>query len=302
MAGVRALLRFITRAAPWERIVRFASFVSKGRAAWGVVREDAVADVSAVLPEFSTLRSFLAAGSPEDRLGAALERAPLVPLAEIEWLPVIPGPQKILCVGVNYEMHRVETGRSTVQHPTIFARYANSLTGHRTAILRPRVSEHLDFEGELAIVIGRSGRYIQREHAFDFIAGLSAFNDGSVRDFQNHTHQFTPGKNFPHTGAFGPWLVTTDELPNLAERRIATRLNGVLVQEATFDQMIFDIPAILEYCSTFTQLEPGDVIATGTPGGVGAKRNPPLWMKPGDVVEVEIEGIGTLHNDVVLES
>jgi 2-keto-4-pentenoate hydratase/2-oxohepta-3-ene-1,7-dioic acid hydratase in catechol pathway len=164
------------------------------------------------------------------------------------------------------------------------------------------VSSDLDFEGELAIVIGKAGRYIARANAFDHIAGYSCYNDGSVRDWQHHTHQFTPGKNFPGTGAFGPWMVTPDELGNLAELRISTRLNGEVVQDARLGQMIFDIPTVIEYCSSFNPLEAGDVILTGTPGGVGVKRTPPLWMKPGDVVEVEIEKLGTLRNGIVAEA
>jgi 2-keto-4-pentenoate hydratase/2-oxohepta-3-ene-1,7-dioic acid hydratase in catechol pathway len=170
-----------------------------------------------------------------------------------------------------------------------------------TDIVRPRVSTQLDFEGELALIIGKPGRYIPRERAFEHIAGYSCYNDASVRDWQAHTHQFTPGKNFPNTGSFGPWMVTRDELPDLAERKILTRLNGEIVQQATLGQMIFDIPALVEYCSSFSRLEPGDVIITGTPGGVGVKRTPQLWMKPGDQVEVEVEGIGVLRNGIAAE-
>jgi 2-keto-4-pentenoate hydratase/2-oxohepta-3-ene-1,7-dioic acid hydratase in catechol pathway len=168
-------------------------------------------------------------------------------------------------------------------------------------ILLPRVSRNLDFEGELAIVVGKPGRYIERKDAFDHIAGFSCYNDGSIRDWQSHTHQFTPGKNFPQTGAFGPWMMTPDELGELGELRICTRLNGEVVQDAQLGQMIFDIPTILEYCSSFTRLESGDVIATGTPGGVGVKRTPPLWMKAGDTVEVEIQRLGVLLNVIADE-
>ena len=221
---------------------------------------------------------------------------------DIEWLPVIPNPDKILCVGLNYEMHRKETGRAEVDNPTIFTRFANSQTGHLTNIVRPRVSHELDFEGELAIIIGKAGRYISKADAWGHIAGYACYNDGSVRDFQRHTHQFTPGKNFPDTGAFGPWMMTPDELGELGPLRIQTRVNGQVVQDATFEQMIFDIPRIIEYCSSFTRLEPGDVIATGTPGGVGAKRTPPLWLKPGDTVEVEIDRLGILRNGIADEA
>jgi 2-keto-4-pentenoate hydratase/2-oxohepta-3-ene-1,7-dioic acid hydratase in catechol pathway len=215
---------------------------------------------------------------------------------------VIPNPDKILCIGLNYETHRKETGRSEVENPTVFGRFANSQTGHLANIVRPRVSKDLDFEGELAVIIGRPGRYISRKDAWDHIAGYACYNEGSVRDYQRHTHQFTPGKNFPETGAFGPWMVTPDEAGDLAPLRLQTRLNGQVVQDATISQMIFDIPRQIEYCSAFTRLEPGDVIVTGTPGGVGSRRTPPLWMKPGDVVEVEIDRIGLLRNGIADEA
>jgi 2-keto-4-pentenoate hydratase/2-oxohepta-3-ene-1,7-dioic acid hydratase in catechol pathway len=189
-----------------------------------------------------------------------------------------------------------------VEHPTIFARFPNTQTGHLSNIVRPRVSTNLDFEGELALIVGKPGRYIPREQAFDHIAGYACYNDGSVRDWQHHTHQFTPGKNFPGTGSFGPWMVTADEFKNIGPRRIMTRLNGETVQQATLGEMIFDIPTLVEYCSSFNPLAPGDVIVTGTPGGVGVKRTPPLWMKPGDTVEVEIDGIGVLRNGIADEA
>ena len=235
-------------------------------------------------------------------VGDAKSAAQSFATADLTWLPVIPNPDKILCVGLNYETHRKETGRSEVENPTIFARYANSQTGHLAPIVRPKVSSDLDYEGELAVIIGKAGRYIGRDDAMSYVAGYAIYNDGSLRDYQRHTHQFTPGKNFPDTGAFGPWMMTPDELGPLAPLRLQTRLNGAVVQDATFDQMIFDIPRQIEYCSQFTRLEPGDVIASGTPGGVGAKRNPPLWMKPGDVVEVEIDGLGVLKNPITQEA
>ncbi len=281
-------------------IVKFASFIHKGQPAWGLVQSDAVADLSQVDGAAPDLRSAIARGLLP-ALAAQANAAPKLALAGLTWLPVIPNPDKILCVGLNYEEHRKETGRAEVRNPTIFGRFANSQTGHQVPINRPIVSEQVDYEGELAIIIGKSGRYIPRAEAFAHIAGFSIYNDVSIRDYQHHTHQFTPGKNFPGTGALGPWMVTPDAMGPLGSQRIETHLNGVVVQSASFAQMIFDIGHIVEYCSAFTQLEPGDVIATGTPGGVGAKRNPPLWMKPGDVVTVSIEGIGTLSNPIVAE-
>ncbi|CCE05562.1 putative bifunctional enzyme with isomerase/decarboxylase activity (Includes:5-carboxymethyl-2-hydroxymuconate delta-isomerase/ 5-oxopent-3-ene-1,2,5-tricarboxylate decarboxylase) [Bradyrhizobium sp. STM 3843] len=281
--------------------MKFASFTIDNTASWGLVDGNDIADLGAVLRDrFPDLKSAIAADALTEAAAAATG-APRHPLAKISFLPVIPNPDKILCIGLNYETHRKETGRSEVENPTVFGRFANSQTGHLTNIIRPRVSTDLDFEGELAIVIGKPGRYIPRSEAWQHIAGYACYNEGSVRDFQRHTHQFTPGKNFPATGAFGPWLVTSDEIDDLGPLRLQTRLNGEIVQEATISQMIFDIPRQIEYCSSFTRLEPGDVIATGTPGGVGSRRTPPLWMKPGDVVEVDIDRIGLLCNGIADE-
>ncbi len=281
--------------------MKLASFRAAGSQSWGIIEGDAAIDVGAKLRDLlPDLKSAIAADALRD-LGAHTQGATLHALSAIEWLPVIPNPDKILCVGLNYETHRKETGRAEVENPTIFARYANSQIGHLAPIVRPRVSIDLDFEGELAVIIGKPGRYIARTDAFGHVAGYACYNDGSVRDFQRHTHQFTPGKNFPDTGPFGPWMVTPDELGDLDKLRLQTRLNGHVVQDALIEQMIFDISRQIEYCSSFTRLEPGDVIATGTPGGVGAKRTPPLWLKPGDVVEVEIDKVGLLRNPVADE-
>jgi 2-keto-4-pentenoate hydratase/2-oxohepta-3-ene-1,7-dioic acid hydratase in catechol pathway len=282
--------------------MKLATIRHAGTATWGIVVEDALLDVGAALRDrFRDLKSVIAAGALEAARDASAGAA-RIPLADATWLPVIPNPDKILCVGLNYEMHRKEAGRSEVENPTIFARYANSQTGHLSPILRPRVSHDLDYEGELAVIIGQPGRYISRTGAFAHVAGYACYNDGSVRDWQRHTHQFTPGKNFPETGAFGPWMVTPDEVGDLAKLRLQTRVNGQVVQDALIQEMIFDVPRQVEYCSAFTRLEPGDVIATGTPGGVGAKRQPPLWLKPGDTVEVEIDRVGLLRNGVADEA
>jgi 2-keto-4-pentenoate hydratase/2-oxohepta-3-ene-1,7-dioic acid hydratase in catechol pathway len=282
--------------------MKFASFKIGNTASWGLVEGDDIADLGALLGErYPDLKSAIAAGALAEAAAAA-SKARRHALKDIAWLPVIPNPDKILCIGLNYEMHRKETGRSEVENPTVFGRFANSQTGHLTNIIRPRVSTDLDFEGELAVVIGKAGRYIKPADAWDHIAGYACYNEGSVRDFQRHTHQFTPDKNFPSTGAFGPWMVTRDEIKDIGPSRLQTRLNGQIVQDTTINQMIFDIPRQIEYCSAFTRLEPGDVIATGTPGGVGSRRNPPLWMKPGDTVEVEIDRIGLLRNGIADEA
>jgi 2-keto-4-pentenoate hydratase/2-oxohepta-3-ene-1,7-dioic acid hydratase in catechol pathway len=282
--------------------MKLASFSIRNRATWGIVDSPSVLDLGAVLRQsYPDLKSWIAQGE-QGTLKDAIASAPRYGLDEISWLPVIPNPEKIFCVGLNYELHRKETGRAVVDHPTIFTRFANTQTGHMTDLLRPRVSTRLDFEGELAIVIGKPGRYIAKDRAFNHIAGYACYNDGSVRDWQHHTHQFTPGKNFPRTGAFGPWMVTPEEFSDLAARGIMTRLNGETVQQAKLGDMIFDLSTLIEYCSSFNPLGPGDVIITGTPGGVGVKRTPPLWMKPGDVVEVEIDGIGVLRNGIADET
>ena len=282
--------------------MKLASFHCSHGASWGVIDGQEAIDVGAVLRD--RLPDLLSA-IKADAMAAvtdAIATAPRHSLSDITWLPVITNPGKILCVGLNYEMHRKETGRTEVDNPTIFARFANSQTGHLCPMPRPRVSGDFDYEGELAIIIGSPGRYIERDKAMAHIAGYACYNDGSVRDFQRHTHQFTPGKNFPETGAFGPWMVTPDEMGDIGPQRLQTRLNGEIVQDALLSQMIFGLAQQIEYCSSFTRLEPGDVIVTGTPGGVGAKRTPPLWMKPGDVVEVEIDGVGVLRNPVTQEA
>jgi len=282
--------------------MKFASLNINGVTSWGLIDGTEAVDVAPLLRTQSPdLKSAIAAGALA-QAAAAAPKAARHPTTGIIWLPVIPNPDKILCIGLNYETHRKETGRTEVENPTVFGRFANSQTGHLANIIRPRVSKDLDFEGERAVIIGTPGRDIARAKAWDHIAGYACYNEGSVRDFQRHTHQFTPGKNFPGTGAFGPWMVTPDEAGDLAPLRLQTRLNGEVVQDATISQMIFDIPRQIEYCSSFTRLEPGDVIATGTPGGVGSRRTPPLWMKPGDIVEVEIDRIGLLRNGIADET
>ena len=281
--------------------MKFATFRVGGGTTWGLIEGEETIDLGAVLRDrFADLKAAITAGALME-LGDHAIKAKRHPLSAIEWLPVIPNPDKVLCVGLNYEMHRKETGRDVVENPTIFTRFANSQIGHGAPIIRPRHSTDLDFEGELAVIIGKPGRHISKADAMQHVAGYACYNDGSVRDFQRHTTQFTPGKNFVGTGPFGPWMVTPDEAGDLTQSRLQTRVNGQVVQDAVIEQMIFDIPRQIEYCSTFTRLEPGDVIATGTPGGVGAKRTPPLWLKPGDTVEVEIDRIGLLRNGVADE-
>ncbi|MEG3167955.1 fumarylacetoacetate hydrolase family protein [Sphingomonas sp. LB3N6] len=275
--------------------MKYASFRrADGTASFGIVDWDAIVDVGG--PTGGSLCAALRAGS----LPAASDGDRL-PLAEVQLLPVVTDPAKILCVGHNYESHRQETGRAKVDHPSIFTRFADTLVAHATPIVRPRASTDLDYEGELAIVIGKGGRAIAAEDALAHIAGYACFNDASVRDWQWHTSQFTPGKNFPATGGFGPWLVTQDEAGDLSDVHVVTRVNGTVMQDQPIRDMIFSIPAIVAYVSSFTRLEPGDVIATGTPGGVGAKRQPPVWLRPGDIVDIDIGPVGTLSNTIIDE-
>jgi 2-keto-4-pentenoate hydratase/2-oxohepta-3-ene-1,7-dioic acid hydratase in catechol pathway len=272
--------------------VKIVSFEHQGRAGYGVLEGDRIAAAPASGP--ADLKAALAAGG----VAAVIASGESIALSDVTLLPVLPNPGKILCVGHNYEDHRKETGRAKVDHPSIFTRWADTLIAAGQPIVRPQESTDLDYEGELAVVIGKGGRRISREAALDHVAGYAVANDASVRDWQWHTHQFTPGKNFPDTCALGPWLITPDEMGPLDRQRITTRVNGEVVQDAGFDQMIFSIADIIAYCSGFTTLSPGDVILTGTPGGVGAKRTPPLWLKPGDVVEVTVTGLGVLSNPV----
>jgi 2-keto-4-pentenoate hydratase/2-oxohepta-3-ene-1,7-dioic acid hydratase in catechol pathway len=282
--------------------MKIVSFCHAGKNSFGVAVDDGVIDLAPFSSDVgSTLREALTRGSLAAIEKIASGAKATFGWADVELLPVVPDPQKILCVGINYMTHVKETGRDIPTKPMFFTRFADSQTAHNGPIVRPMASEKLDFEGELAVVIGRTARHVKAAEAFDYVAGYSCYNDGSVRDWQKHTIQFTPGKNFPFTGGFGPWLVTADELGDPSALSLTTRLNGEVVQQATTDDLIFDIPTLIEYCSTFTELRPGDVIITGTTGGVGAFRQPPLWMKPGDVVEVEISRIGVLKNTVVDE-
>ncbi|APW39605.1 5-carboxymethyl-2-hydroxymuconate isomerase [Rhodoferax koreense] len=274
--------------------MRFISYLYQDQPGWGLANADSVVPLHS--PTYPTLLSALRAGQLA-ALGAQAA-APALAQADIRFLPVIPAPGKIFCVGHNYEEHRIETARDKTQHPLLFMRVPDSQTAHLQPILLPAESSQLDYEGEIAVVIGKAGRRIREQDAWEHVAGYSAYNDGSIRDWQRHTLQFTAGKNFSGTGAFGPWLVTRDEIADGAELTLETRLNGEVMQHTTTASMIFPIPVLINYISTFTTLEPGDVIVTGTPGGVGAKRNPPVWMKPGDRVEVEVSQVGILANTI----
>ena len=246
-----------------------------------------------------TLPELIAQGADLLNIGRSLGQSSAIDVNAVRLLPPVPVPPKILCVGLNYDDHLEESGLKKPAFPEIFARFATSLIAHREPIRRPRESMALDYEAELAVVIGKPGRRIPQEQALDHVAGYSLFNDASARDFQLRTPQWTMGKNFDGTGSFGPWLVTPDAVPPGARGlRIQGRLNGRVMQDARTDQLIFSVPVLIEMISVAMSLERGDVIITGTPGGVGAARKPPVFMQPGDVFEVEIEGLGVLTNTV----
>ncbi len=280
-----------------ENRVRALSFEVDGRASYGVLRDDGVHEATdEFLDQYADLKSVLADDTLQ-ALAVNVRETVLRPV-DFRYQPLIPNPDKVICVGVNYRPHVEEMGREIPARPVLFIRFPASLVGHQAPIVKTGVSEQYDFEGELAIVIGSRARHIAREQAFDCIAGYTCFMDGSVRDWQRHTPQFTPGKNFHQSGALGPLLVTRDEVPAPALLSLTTRVNGRVMQQGSLGELIFDIPALVEYCSTFAELLPGDIIATGTPGGVGAARNPPVWLRAGDVVEVDIGPVGCLQNRV----
>ena len=280
--------------------MKLASYRIDGRAAFGAVVGDGVVTMNGRLRGSpASLREALAAGALEDMRALAAAGRIDHTLAQIRFLPAVPDPDKILCVGVNYRSHAAEVGRELPPQPSVFARLTNTLLGHESEMIRPAVSVQFDFEGELAVVIGRPARHVAPQQALGCAAGYTCFVDGSVRDFQKHS--VTAGKNFPATGPLGPWITTVDEIPDPSRLELTTRLNGSVVQHSTTDQMIYDVPKIISYLSDITPLQPGDVIATGTPEGVGHGRKPPLWMKAGDALEVEISRIGTLRTRIVDE-
>jgi 2-keto-4-pentenoate hydratase/2-oxohepta-3-ene-1,7-dioic acid hydratase in catechol pathway len=282
--------------------MKFVSYTRTGNSGFGLVVEGGVADLTGRLGAgINTLKQAIAADLLDQAAECAGGRQAEFSWSDLALLPVIPDPAKILCIGVNYQKHKEETGRPDVDNPTVFTRFADTQVGHRQALIKPDVTNRFDYEGEMAVIIGRGGRNISEAAALGHVAGYACYNEGSVRNWQRHTSQFAPGKNFPGTGAFGPYLVTPDEVGDYRSLPIQTRLNGQVMQDARLSDMIFSVEQLISYVSHFTPLSPGDVIVSGTPGGVGDKREPPVYMVPGDTVEVEIGCLGVLRNPVIAE-
>ena len=279
--------------------MKLASYMHDNAACYGSVVGDGIIDLSRRIgARYRDIRTLLADGGLGQAQKASAGQPPDLKLADVRLLPVIPNPSKIFCIGLNYEDHRKESKREKTEAPAVFVRFPESQVGHEQPMLRPRESHKFDFEGEIALIIGKSGRRIAEQDAWDYVAGYSCYNDGSVRDWQHATTQWTAGKNFAGTGSFGPWMVTADEIPPGSILTLITRLNGAEMQRSTTEFLIHSIPRLISYLSTWVPLAPGDVIVSGTPGGVGARREPPVWMKPGDVVEVEVDKVGVLRNTI----
>jgi 2-keto-4-pentenoate hydratase/2-oxohepta-3-ene-1,7-dioic acid hydratase in catechol pathway len=282
--------------------MKLVSYERAGVDGFGAYVNGGIVDLKAALQgRYEDLQSLLAAEALPEALQALQGRAPDVALNEVTFLPVIPHPGKIWCCGLNYGEHVREVGREPPEKPMFFLRFADSQVGHDQPIVLPAESTQLDYEGEIAVVIGKPGRRISEADSWNHIAGYACYNDATLRDWQRHTQQWAPGKNFWHTGGFGPWLTTSDEIAPNELMTLTTRLNGKVMQHATTAMMLHSIPRQIAYASTVSPLRAGDVIVTGTPGGVGARREPPIWMKAGDVIEVEIDKVGILRNRIAAE-
>jgi 2-keto-4-pentenoate hydratase/2-oxohepta-3-ene-1,7-dioic acid hydratase in catechol pathway len=290
--------------------MKLASYSYEGLDRVGVVRDTGIIDVGELAPNAPTsMRKLLQWLVEEPNRGALESRIARhaagaeVPFANVEFLPVVSAPHAVWCAALTYLSHVREGGaRQVPDYPLFFLRVANSQVGHAGYLLLPKVSGELDYEGELAVVIGKAGSRIPEHLALEHVAGYSCYNDGSIRDWQRHTPQITVGKNFTATGAFGPWLVTPDEFGDPYAHELVTRVNGEVRQSTSISALLFRIEYMIHYLSTICRLEVGDVLVTGTPGGVGLRRDPPVFLAEGDIVEVEIDGIGTLRNTVVPES
>jgi 2-keto-4-pentenoate hydratase/2-oxohepta-3-ene-1,7-dioic acid hydratase in catechol pathway len=288
--------------------MRLVTFQENESERLGVLVGESVVDLSKAAPDLPrSLVTLINAGQDgfvgAERAAKSAPAAARIPLARVQFLPPVTQPGKIICLGLNYVDHATEGGHAKPSYPSFFMRVATSLTGHGKAIMRPQCSTQLDYEAELAVVIGRTARHVRESNALGCVAGYSCFNDGSIRDYQRKTGQWTIGKNFDGTGGFGPWMVTPDELPaGAAGLSIQSRLNGQVMQNANTRDMLFPVAETIVLLTECLTLEPGDVIVMGTPAGVGHARKPPVWMKHGDTVEIEIEGIGVLSNPIRDES
>ncbi len=281
--------------------MRFLSFSRNGQAGFGALVDGGVVDLSARYPELPDLRAAISAGRLAELAASAATTFADFGMDEVLYLPTIPNPQKIICIGVNYADRNAEykDGSAAPRYPSVFMRARESLTGHEAPLLRSPESEQLDYEGEIVLVIGRAGRRIREAEAHEHVAGITIMNEGSVRDWLRHAKfNVTQGKNFERSGALGPWLVTPDELDPMGSLRVITRVNGEERQNDVTDNLMFPFRYLLSYLSTFYRLQPGDVIATGTPNGAGARFDPPRYLRAGDVVEVEVPGVGVLRNEV----
>ena len=279
--------------------MKLASYLHDNAASYGSVIGDGIIDLTRRIgARYPDIRALLAADGLETAKQASAGLAPDLKLAAVKLLPVIPNPGKIFCIGLNYDDHRREGKHEKTEAPAVFVRFPESQVGHGQPMLRPRESSKFDYEGEIALIIGKRGRRIPESEAWSYVAGYSCYNDGSVRDWQHATSQWTAGKNFAATGAFGPWMVSADEIEPGSTLTLVTRLNGVEMQRSNTDFLIHSIPRLIAHLSTWVPLAPGDVIVSGTPGGVGARREPPVWMKSGDVIEVEVDRVGVLRNTV----
>lgn len=285
--------------------MRLLTFNKNGIPTIGLRNGEEIIDLSIAAPQLpKDMPGVLAVlDGVKPLLAAKLPSEAIIPLSQINYLPPVPNPQKILCTGLNYRDHAAEGGKPIPETPVFFSRFSHTLTGHNQPLIRPKASEKFDYEGELAVIIGKKSRHLTKDNALDAVAGYSIFCDGSLRDFQVRSSQWTLGKNFDATGGFGPEIVTTDELPKGAEGlQLVTKINGETLQNGNTGDCIFDVATLLVALAEVMTLVPGDVIITGTSAGVGFARNPRKWMKPGDVCEISIEGIGTLVNPVVDEA
>ena len=285
--------------------MRVISYRYNGSDGLGIMVDDKnFAELSGIAPDLpTTMIGLLNVDNWQAKAAAAVEgKVADLSISDVHLQPLVSDTPVIWCVGVNYKEHQEETGRGAQEEPMFFIRTNHGLIGAYDPIIRPNISDKLDFEGELAVIIGKGGRHISKEKAHEHIAGYAIFNDGTIRDWQRHTIQFCPGKNFEGTGPLGPWMMTPDEFGDPYEQELTTRLNGEIVQRTSIADMDHKIDKQIEYLSTIHTLRPGDVISTGTPGGVGSRREPPLWMKPGDIVSVEVTGLGLIENKIEQES